>query len=61
MAVIEEGIKNLKRIDSGKVKRMEYDLNWGNVDKEELLKASIMSVDNYKLLIRVLEVCVRGR
>lgn len=40
---------------------MEYDLNWGNVDKEELLKASIMSVDNYKLLIRVLEVCVRGR
>lgn len=39
-------------------KRMGYDLNWGNVDKEELLEASIMSVDNYKVLIRVLEECV---
>ncbi len=39
-------------------KRMGYDLNWGNADKEELLKASIMSVDNYKVLITVLESCV---
>ena len=39
-------------------KRMGYDLNWGNVDKEELLEASILSVDNYKVLIRVLEACV---
>ena len=40
------------------VKRMGYGLNWGNVDKEKLLKASIMSVDNYKVLIRILEACV---
>ncbi len=39
-------------------KRMRYDLNWGNVDKEELLEASIMSVDNYKVLICILEACV---
>ena len=39
-------------------KRMGYDLNWGNIDKEELLEASILSVDNYKVLIRVLEMCV---
>ena len=39
-------------------KRMGYDLNWGNVDKEKLLEASILSVDNYKMLIRILEACV---
>lgn len=39
-------------------KRMGYDLNWGNVDREELLEASILSVDNYRVLIRVLEACV---
>ena len=39
-------------------KRMGYDLNWGNEDKEELLEASILSVENYKVLIRVLEACV---
>ena len=39
-------------------KRMGYDLNWGNVDKEELLEASIMSAVNHKVLIRVLEECV---
>mgnify|MGYP002517761320 FL=1 len=39
-------------------KRMGYDLNWGNVDKEELLEASILSVDNYKVLIGILESCV---
>ena len=37
---------------------MGYDLNWGNVDKEELLEASILSVDNYKVLIGILEDCV---
>ena len=39
-------------------KRMGYDLNWGNADKEELLEASILSVDNYKVLVRMLEDCV---
>lgn len=39
-------------------KRMGYDLNWGNVGKEELLEASILSVDNYKVLIGILETCV---
>lgn len=39
-------------------KRMGYHLNWGNVDKEELLGASILSVDNYKVLIGILETCV---
>ena len=38
-------------------KRMGYDLNWGNVDKEELLEASILSVDDYKVLIGILENC----
>lgn len=40
-------------------KRMGYDLNWGNVDREELLEASILSADNYKVLIRMLEVCAK--
>ncbi|MBR4892429.1 MAG: Fic family protein [Clostridia bacterium] len=39
-------------------KRLGYDLNWGNADKEELLEASILSVDNYKVLIRTLQKCV---
>ena len=39
-------------------KRMGYDLNWGNVDKEELLEASILSVDNYTVLTEILEACV---
>ena len=39
-------------------KRMGHDLNWGNVDKEELLEASIMSVDNYKVLVKILKDCV---
>ena len=38
-------------------KRIGYDLNWGNVDKEELLEASILSVDNYKMLIGILKNC----
>ena len=39
-------------------KRMGYDLNWGNVDKEELLEASILSVDDYRVLVEILEACV---
>ena len=39
-------------------KRMGYDLNWGNVDKEELLQASILSVDDYKVLVKILKNCV---
>ena len=39
-------------------KRMGYDLNWGNIDKDELLEASIMSVDNYKVLRGIIEACV---
>ena len=39
-------------------KRMGYNLNWGNVDKDELLEASILSVDNYKVLIDTLKACV---
>ena len=39
-------------------KHIGYHLNWGNVDKEELLEASILSVDNYKVLIGILKTCV---
>ena len=38
-------------------KRLNYNLNWGNVDKEKILEASIMSVDNYKVLIKLLKAC----
>ncbi len=39
-------------------KRMGYDLNWGNADKEQLLEASILSVDDYRVLIGILQDCV---
>jgi hypothetical protein len=39
-------------------KRMGYNLNWGNVDREELLEASILSVDDYRVLIGILEACI---
>lgn len=39
-------------------KRMGYSLNWGNVDKEELLEASILSVDDYKVLVKMLKDCI---
>ena len=39
-------------------KRMGYNLNWGNVDKEKLLEASILSVDNYKVLVGILKCCI---
>ncbi len=39
-------------------KRVGCDLNWGNIDKEKLSEASILSVDNYKVLIGVLDTCV---
>ena len=38
-------------------KHMGFDLNWGNADREELLEASILSVDNYTVLIKLLENC----
>ena len=38
-------------------KRMGYDLNWGNAQKEYLLEASIQSVDNYKVLVKILKNC----
>ena len=41
-------------------KRMGYDLNWGNVDKDELLEASILSVDDYRVLVTVLKKCKCG-
>ena len=37
-------------------KRMGYNLNWGNVEKEKLLEASILSVDDYTVLIGILEI-----
>lgn len=39
-------------------KRNGYDLNWGNVDRVDLLEASIMSVYDYKVLIEILKSCV---
>ena len=36
-------------------KRLGYDLNWGNVDKEELLEASILSVDDYRVLVDIIK------
>lgn len=38
-------------------KHMGFDLNWGNADREELLEASILSVDNYTVSIKLLENC----
>ena len=37
-------------------KRMGYDLNWGNADKEELLEASIQSVDDYRVLVDIIKI-----
>ena len=31
-----------------------YDLNWGNASRDEILEASIRSVDDYKVLIELL-------
>lgn len=39
-------------------KKLGYDLNWGNADKNEILEASILSVDDYKVLIDVLKKCI---
>lgn len=36
-------------------KRCGYDLNWGNIDKQTLLDASIQSVDDYRVLIKILK------
>lgn len=39
-------------------KRAGYNLNWGNAKKEQLLEASIFSVDNYEVLTEILKTCV---
>lgn len=39
-------------------KRTGYKLNWGNADKNELLEASVLSVDNYKTLVKILKSCI---
>jgi cell filamentation protein len=38
-------------------KRCGYSLNWGNVDSDKLLNASILSVDDYVVLINILKTC----
>lgn len=35
-----------------------YNLNWGNVDKDIILEASIKSVDDYRTLVTVLNKCI---
>ena len=35
-----------------------YSLNWGNVDKDFILEASIKSVDDYRTLVTVLNKCI---
>lgn len=40
-------------------KRLGYSINWGNIGKEELLDASIQSVNDYHVLIPVLKQCVQ--
>ena len=40
-------------------RKMGYEINWGNADKEELLEASIQSIDDHKLLISVLKNCTK--
>jgi len=35
-----------------------YDLNWGNADKKEILDASILSVDDYTVLIKIIKKCI---
>ena len=39
-------------------KKIGYDINWGNADKEELLRLSILSVDDYKVLIGIIDICI---
>lgn len=39
-------------------KKSNYNINWGNVDKAELLDASILSVYNYEVLVPILKVCI---
>lgn len=38
-------------------KKTDLNLNWGNAPKNEILEASIKSVDDYKVLIDVLKKC----
>ena len=36
-------------------KNLGYNLSWGSVKKSEILNASILSVDDYKVLIDILK------
>lgn len=38
-------------------KKSGYDLNWGNAAKNEILEASILSVDDHTVLIDILSKC----
>lgn len=40
------------------LRKFGYSLNWGNVHHNDILEASIMSVDDYKALIPILKKCV---
>ena len=40
-------------------RKMGYEINWGNADKEKLLEASIQSIDDHKVLISVLKNCTK--
>ena len=35
-----------------------YSLNWGNASRDDILNASIMSVDDYRALVLILKMCV---
>lgn len=39
-------------------RRCGYDLNWGNVSSHEILEKSILSVDDYTILISLLAKCL---
>lgn len=38
--------------------KFDYSLNWGNVNHNDILDASIMSVDDYTALVPILKLCV---
>ncbi len=56
----EDNGRSIREFIRQMAKRMGYDLNWGNVDKDELLEASILSVDDYRVLVTVLKKCKCG-
>ena len=38
--------------------RFGYSLNWGNASRDDILNVSVMSVDNYEVLVPILKMCV---